>query len=265
MDWSRSSLVRLLRERGIRTKRHLGQNFLLDRNYLDAIVRAAEVTDTDGVIEIGSGIGNLTERLAGTARHVWAFEIDPEMHGLSVELLGGRANVTLVNRDGAEFEEHVVPGACRSLKIVSNLPYFDYHRILLRLLGTSLAIERYVLMLQREAFERLRSGAGDPDYGPLGVLVGGLCEIRFLRKAGPKLFHPAPHVDSVLFELRRKDASRDVAALERSLRELFAHRRKTLGAVWKRLTGDVMEARERVEDLPPGRLLELAAKLPAGK
>jgi 16S rRNA (adenine1518-N6/adenine1519-N6)-dimethyltransferase len=264
MDWTRSSLVALLRQRGIHTKRHLGQNFLLDRNFLDAIVRAADIGPSDGVIEIGSGMGNLTERLASKAGHVWAFEIDPEMHELSVELLGDRPNVTLVNLDGAEFADHIDPGVYRTLKIVSNLPYSDYHRILLRLLGTKLDIERYVLMVQKEAYERLRSGPGDGTYGPIAVIVGGLCSVKFLRKAGPKMFHPEPHVDSTLFELRRRAPCKDVAKLERALRELFAHRRKTLGGVWKRLTGRTIEARERVEDLPPERLLDLATELLKG-
>ncbi len=260
MDWTRTALTALLRERGIHTKKHLGQNFLLDRNFLDAIVRWAEIGPQDGVIEIGSGAGNLTERLADKAGHVWAFEIDPEMHELSVELLGARENVTLVNLDGAEFADHIDPGIYKTLKIVSNLPYSDYHRILLRLLGTKLDIERYVLMLQKEAYERLRCGPGDGHYGPLAVIVGGLCKAKFLRRAGPKLFWPEPHVDSCLFELRRTKIV-DVAGAERALRELFAHRRKMLSAVWKRITGKSIDSRERVEDLPPGRLLELAAQL----
>jgi 16S rRNA (adenine1518-N6/adenine1519-N6)-dimethyltransferase len=265
MDWSRSAVVRLLRERGIRTKRRLGQNFLLDGNYLDAIVRAAEVAATDGVVEIGSGIGNLTARLAEAAGHVWAFEIDPQMHALTAELLSARKNVTLVAGDGAAFEERVEAGRWRRLKVVSNLPYSDFHRILLRLLGTRLEVERHVLMLQREAFERLRSGPGEDGYGPLAVLVGGFCDVKFLRRAGPKLFHPEPRVESVLFELRRRSAPENLERLERALVELFRHRRKTLGAVWKRLTGGAIDSRERVEQLAPERLLELAAKLSAAK
>jgi 16S rRNA (adenine1518-N6/adenine1519-N6)-dimethyltransferase len=248
MKWTRQALVPLLRERGLRPKRSFGQNFLLDENFLDAIVRDAGVGPQDGVIEVGSGPGNLTDRLAARAGHVWAFEVDPELHALSRELLAGRANVTLVRADAADFARHVDPGASRRLKVVSNLPYADWQRLLLHLLSTPLPVESYTLMLQADVVERLRARPGTKEYGPLPALVQGACAVRKLRRAGRALFWPQPRVDSVLFEVRRQVPPADFVGAEAALRRLFVHRRKKSAAAGGR----------RVEELSPRELLALA-------
>jgi 16S rRNA A1518/A1519 N6-dimethyltransferase RsmA/KsgA/DIM1 with predicted DNA glycosylase/AP lyase activity len=124
---------------------------------LEAIVRDADVRPDDAVLEIGTGAGSLTDRLAAAAGRVWSFEIDPAIHALAAELLAGRPNVTLVLGDGAEFERVVdVP----RLKVVANLPYEPWKRLLLRLLSTSLAVESYTLMLQKDVVDRLRAAPG---------------------------------------------------------------------------------------------------------
>ncbi|MBI2931249.1 MAG: 16S rRNA (adenine(1518)-N(6)/adenine(1519)-N(6))-dimethyltransferase [Planctomycetes bacterium] len=270
MRWTRAEIARVLRERGIRPKRHLGQSFLVDANFLDAIVRAAEIGPRDGVVEIGSGLGNLTERLAERAGHVWAFEIDPPLFELSVETLRDRPNVTLINLDGAEFAGHIDPGVYSPLKVVSNLPYSDYYRIVLRLMSTTLPVESFYLMLQGDVVDRLGAGPGEGRYGPISVIVGGLFEMKVLRRAGRALFYPAPRVESVFFRLRRRgDAAfmcepAQIPRLERGLRALFANRRKQLRAVGRRLGIPLAErypalAERRMESLPPATLLEMTA------
>lgn len=240
----------LLREHGVHPKKFLGQNFLLDPNFLEAIVRDAGVDADDGVVEIGSGLGHLTDRLTERAGHVWAFEIDPEIYDLSVHLLGERENLTLTNLDGAEFADHIDPGIYKRLKIVSNLPYSDYQRILIRLLACKHPIEHYTLMLQKDVYEKLRAKSGTREYGPLAALLQGTCELTFLRKARPALFFPRPRVDSVLFRVVRGPAlpPAEFPRVAAALREMFAHRRK-------KFRGD-----QRVEEIPPGELVELARK-----
>lgn len=239
---------RLLHEHGIHPKRHLGQNFLLDPNFLEAIVRDAEIGPDDGVVEIGSGLGHLTDRLTAKAGHVWAFEIDPELYDLSVELLGERENLTITNLDGAEFADHIDPGIYRRLKIVSNLPYSDYQRILIRLLACKHPIESYTLMLQRDVYDKCRARVGTREYGPLAALLQGTCEIRLLRKAGPALFFPRPRVESALFRLVRLDRLNppQFPKTFAALREMFAHRRKKF------------DATRRVEAIPPDELIARA-------
>jgi len=247
LRWTRKEVAALLRDRGIRPRRSLGQSFLVDENFLDAIVRDAGVGPEDGVIEIGSGIGNLTDRLGARAGRVWAFEIDPALHGISRELLAGRGNITLVPGDGIEFARHVDPGLCRRLKVVSNLPYGGWKRLFLALLSCPHDVEGYTLMLQRDVCDRLRAAPGTREYGPMAVLAGAACEVEVRRRAGRELFHPVPRVDSVVLGLRRKDRSLDFARAEERLRALFAGRRKR----------SALAGGRRVEELTPGELLDL--------
>ncbi len=245
MRWTRHALIDLLRARGLHPKKSLGQNFLVDANYLDALARDTGATREDGVIEIGSGPGNLTDRLAERSGHVWAFEVDPGLHALSSEVLAGRENVTLVNADGASFERHVDPRG-RPLRVVSNLPYYDWQRLLLVLLSTKLPVVTYTFMVQTDLYDRLRARPGSKGYGPMPVLLQGACTIRRLRRAGKELFLPAPRVDSTVFELVRVKGL-DFVAAEARLRELFAQRRKKSVAAGGR----------RIEELSPAEILDL--------
>jgi len=243
--WTRRALLDLLRARGLRPKKALGQNFLVDGNFLEALARDTGATRGDGVIEIGSGPGNLTDALAARAGHVWAFEVDPDLHALSRELLAGRTNVTLVLADGADFEKHVDPRGLR-LRVVSNLPYFDWQRLLLKLLSTTLPIASYTLMVQTDLYERLRARPGTKEYGPMPALLQGTCALRRIRRAGKELFLPIPRVDSTVFELLRSEP-RDYAGAEGRLRKLFAQRRKKSEAAGGR----------RIEELTPAEILSL--------
>lgn len=250
MRWTRSNVQALLRERGLRPRRALGQNFLVDENFLDALARDTGAGPEDGVVEVGSGLGNLTEKLAGRAGHVWGFEVDSRLHQLSKELLAGRLNVTLFHADGAEWPVHVPAG--RTIRVVSNLPYAGWQRLALRLLSAPRPVASFTFMLQRDVWERLRARPGTKDYGPLPALLQAACETRLLRKAGRELFFPVPRVDSVVIEARRRDEGLDFEEAEARLRALFAHRRKKSPAAGGR----------RVEEIAPAELLALALSAP---
>ena len=244
MDFTRTRVAALLRERGITLKRSLGQNYLVDGNFLDALVRDAEIGPSDRVVEIGSGLGNLTERLAARASRVWAFEIDEAIHALSRELIGGLPNVTLVAGDGAAFAARVEG----PVKIVSNLPYGDWQKIVLAILAAPLEIASCTLMIQSDVYDRLRAEPGTRDYGPMPALVQATATVRKLRRAGKELFLPPPKVESTVFRLLRPAPVTDAVEVEARLRELFAHRRKKSAAAGGR----------RVEQLSPAELVALA-------
>jgi len=244
--WTRRAVVDLLRQRGLRPKKALGQNFLVDANFLDALARDSGATKDEDVIEIGSGPGNLTDHLAERAAHVWAFELDADLHALSRELLAHRTNVTLIHADGAAFEKHVRAPGGRAFRVVSNLPYYDWQRLLLRLLSSRLPIVSYTLMVQTDLYERLRAKPGTKEYGPMPALLQATCDLRRLRRAGKELFLPVPRVDSTVFELVRRKTL-DFEAAEARLRELFTQRRKKSEAAGGR----------RIEQLTPPELLDL--------
>ena len=247
MALTRSKLSELLKQRGITPRKSLGQNFLVDSNFLEAMVRDAGIGPRDGVIEIGSGTGHLTGALAARADHVWAFEIDPALHRLSIELLQGTAKVTFLNEDGGDFERHIDPGAAERWKIVSNLPYSSWERLVLRMLSTRLSVESYTLMIQADVYERLRAKPGTKAYGPLPALLQGGCEMKRVRRAGKGLFLPAPNVHSVVFQLRRKDPSLDFEKAADRLRSLFRERRKK----------SPLAGGRRIEQVTPSELLSL--------
>ena len=245
MDFTRTRVSALLRERGISLKRSLGQNYLVDANFLDALVRDAEIGPEDAVVEIGSGLGNLTERIAARAARVWAFEIDEQIHALSMELVGGVPGITLLRADGAEFARHVEGPR---IKIVSNLPCGDWQKILLAILAAPQEVSSCTLMIQADVFDRLRAEPGTKEYGPMPALIQATSTLKKLRRAGKELFLPSPKVESTVFRLTRPRPVEDAVRVESRLRELFAHRRKKSAAAGGR----------RVEQLPPAELLALA-------
>jgi 16S rRNA (adenine1518-N6/adenine1519-N6)-dimethyltransferase len=246
MDFTRTRVTALLRDRGIRLKKSLGQNYLVDGNFLGAIVQDAQIGPGDRVVEIGSGLGNLTERLAARADRVWAFEIDEAIHALSKELIGTLPNVALIREDGALFARHVEG----RIKVVSNLPYGDWQKIVLAILAAPLDIASCTLLIQSAVYDRLRADPGTRDYGPMPALVQSTCTLRKLRRAGKELFLPPPRVESTLFSLVRPAPVPDASAVEARLRELFLQRRKKSAAAGGR----------RVERLSPPELLALARR-----
>lgn len=244
MLFTRSSVAAYLREKGVSLKRSLGQNYLVDPNFLDALVRDAEIVPDDRVVEIGSGLGNLTERLASRAKHVWAFELDDTIHRLSQELLAQVRNVTLIHGDGAQFARDV-PGP---VKIVSNLPYGDWENLLLAILAAPQPIVSCTLMIQADVYDRIRAEVGTKNYGPMPALIQATSTVKKLRRAGKELFFPVPKVESTVFRLERPEPVPDAREVAARLRDLFSQRRKKSAAAGGR----------RVESLPPKELLGLA-------
>ncbi len=263
----------LLQARGLRPNKALGQCFLVDPAFLDAIVRGMGITDRDEVIEFGAGAGHLTSRLCDRAARVWAFEVDPPVCELAKELLRPRSNLRLFCADAVGFETLARPDPAYRLVVVSNLPYSDYERLILRALGTEMSVDAFHFMIQDDVYRRLRAAPGTAGYGPLSALLQGVAQMKLLRRAGPALFHPRPRVDSVFFTLRRRPdvpiSRRQIPAVYRVLRALFAHRRKLLKAALHDLEtsrGPLPEsawkhASKRVEEMRPEALLALAAML----
>jgi 16S rRNA (adenine1518-N6/adenine1519-N6)-dimethyltransferase len=218
--------LRRLRHFGVRPDRDLGQNFLIDSNILGVIARAAELRAEDVVLEIGGGLGVLSEYLAERVAHVHVVEVDERLRDALDDALGARANVSVHWGDAmrmalGRFEP--APGI-----LVANLPYGIAGSVILRTIDEVPSVGRWVAMVQREVGERLAAAPGTAAYGAPSVLAQLQCEVRIVRAIPRTVFHPVPNVDSVLISMRRVRAH----AIAPSLRELvggaFAHRRKTL-------------------------------------
>jgi 16S rRNA (adenine1518-N6/adenine1519-N6)-dimethyltransferase len=220
--------LRRMREFGVRPDRDLGQNFLIDSNILGVIGRAAELDPADVVLEIGGGLGVLSEYLADRVAHVHVVEIDERLRDALTDATGGHPNITVHWVDAMQMELTSLEPA--PTKVVANLPYGIAAGVLLRTVEEMPAVHSWVGMTQREVGDRLASSPGSGSYGTPSVLAQLSCEVRVLRAIPRTVFFPAPNVDSVLVGMRRRPG--DTAGSSPALRALvsgsFAHRRKTL-------------------------------------
>ncbi|HWW89986.1 MAG TPA: 16S rRNA (adenine(1518)-N(6)/adenine(1519)-N(6))-dimethyltransferase RsmA [Solirubrobacteraceae bacterium] len=230
--------LRRMREFAVRPDRELGQNFLIDSNILGVIGRAAELDRADVVLEIGGGLGVLSEYLAERAAHVHVVEVDERLRDALLDATGPHANVTVHWGDAMRIDLGALHP--RPSKLVANLPYGIAAGVLLRTVQELPTVSRWVAMAQREVGERLAAAPATAAYGLPSVIAQLACEVRVLRTIPRTVFQPVPNVDSVLVGMRRRRARPDHAgsaassapAPELALRELvagaFAHRRKTL-------------------------------------
>lgn len=210
---------------GIRPNRELGQNFLVDSNILGVLERAAELDARDVALEIGGGLGVLSEHLAARVAHVHVVEVDERLREALDDALAPFENVTVHWGDALRIDLAALAPA--PTKLVANLPYGIAAAALLRTLEELPSVALAVAMVQREVGERLAAPPGDGTYGVSSVLAQLAGEVRVLRTIPRTVFQPVPNVDSVLVEVRRTGPA-PAAAVRRLVAGAFAHRRKTL-------------------------------------
>jgi 16S rRNA (adenine1518-N6/adenine1519-N6)-dimethyltransferase len=236
--------LRRLKRFGLRPNRELGQHFLIDSNLLEVIARAAELDADDVVLEIGGGLGVLSEHLAERAAHVHVVEVDPRLEPALREALDPHPNTTLHLGDAMRLDLAALappPG-----KVVANLPYGIAATAILRTIEELPGCRLWVAMVQREVGERLAAAPGSAAYGAPSVMAQLACEVSVLRPVSRTVFHPVPNVDSVLVRLRRRPEGGDVPAGLRGLvRRAFAHRRKALAGSLALSAGGQAQVRDR--------------------
>jgi 16S rRNA (adenine1518-N6/adenine1519-N6)-dimethyltransferase len=217
--------LRRMRAFGIRPKRELGQNFLIDSNILDVIARAAALTRDDVVLEVGGGLGVLSEHLAERVAHVHVVELDRALEPALRDALDPHPNATLHLADAVKLDLAALEPA--PAKVVANLPYGVAATVILRTIEELPGVTTWVAMVQREVGERFAARAGTPAYGVPSVLAQLACDVKVLRPISRTVFHPVPNVDSVLVGLTRR-APAPEPALRALVQQGFAHRRKAL-------------------------------------
>jgi 16S rRNA (adenine1518-N6/adenine1519-N6)-dimethyltransferase len=217
--------LRRLRAFGVRPKRDLGQNFLVDSNILGVIERAAELAPDDVVLEIGGGLGVLSEHLAPRCAHVHVVEVDRALVPALEDALAPHPHTTLHVADAMALDLTALEPA--PTKVVANLPYGIAAGAILRTIEELPGVTRWVAMVQREVGERFAARAGTAAYGVPSVLAQLACEVRVHRAIARTVFHPVPNVDSVLVVLERR-APAPPPELRAFVQAAFAHRRKAL-------------------------------------
>ena len=244
------SVTRAILERhGFTFKKSFGQNFLTDTNILQKIVDTAEIDKNVNVIEIGPGIGALTEFLAESAAEVMAFEIDDRLVPILADTLRDFDNVTVVNQDilkvdlaqyMAEFKNPDLP-----IKVVANLPYYITTPILMHLIESGIPFSEFVVMMQREVADRISAQPNTKAYGSLSIAVQYYMTAKVAFIVPRTVFVPAPNVDSAILKMVRRDqpavAVQDEKFFFKVSKASFVHRRKTL---WNNLTSHFGKSEE---------------------
>lgn len=230
---------------GFSFKKSLGQNFLIDGNILSRIVDAAGLTKAKGALEIGPGIGALTQRLANEAGKVTAIEIDNRLIPILSEILQDEEHVSVVHGDVLKIDLKQLFAEqfsdCEKVSVVANLPYYVTTPILMKLLEEKLPLENIVVMIQKEVAQRMAAKPGGKEYGSLSVAVQYYCTTEIVCTVPHTVFIPQPNVDSAVIKLTVRDqpavSVEDEDFFFRVVQSAFTQRRKTLINNLMTLTG----------------------------
>lgn len=216
-------------------QKKFGQNFLIDTHVVDKIIRSAGLTKDDMVLEIGPGIGSLTQHLAENAGKVVAVEIDKNLIPILKETLADYDNITIINEDILKVDINALAkeyNGGRPIKVVANLPYYITTPIIMGLFESHVPIESITVMVQKEVADRMQVGPGTKDYGALSLAVQYYARPEIVANVPPNCFIPRPNVGSAVIRLTRfKEPPvevKDEALMFRLIRASFNQRRKTL-------------------------------------
>ncbi len=227
--------IEIIQKYNFAFQKKFGQNFLIDTHVLDKIIAAANVTKEDTVLEIGPGIGTMTQRLAEAAGRVFAVEIDTNLIPILNETLGDCENVTVINEDILKVDIKKLTeegGQGRPVKVVANLPYYITTPIIMGLFESGAPIANITVMVQKEVAERMQVGPGSKDYGALSLAVQYYAEPYIVANVPPNCFIPRPNVGSAVIRLTRYEKPPVQVADKRLMfaliRASFNQRRKTL-------------------------------------
>lgn len=225
----------ILRKYGFSFQKKYGQNFLIDGNILDKIIESAQITKEDCVLEIGPGIGTMTQYLAEKAREVVAVEIDKNLIPILEDTLSDYDNVTILNKDILKVDIHKIieeKNGGEPIKVVANLPYYITTPIIMSLFESHVPLKSVTVMVQKEVADRMQVGPGTKDYGALSLAVRYYAEPTVVARVPASCFMPRPNVDSAVVRLTCFEKPpvevTDEAYLFAVIRASFNQRRKTL-------------------------------------
>ena len=232
---SPQNTIDVIQKHGFRFQKKYGQNFLIDTHVLDKIVSAAGVTKDDLVLEIGPGIGTMTQYLAEAAREVVAVEIDKNLIPILEETLSEYDNVTILNEDILKVDIAALAeekNGGKPIKVVANLPYYITTPIIMGLFESGVPLDNITIMVQKEVADRMQVGPGTKDYGALSLAVQYYAKPEIVANVPPNCFIPRPNVGSAVIRLTRYPKPpvkvEDPKKMFALIRASFNQRRKTL-------------------------------------
>ncbi len=227
--------IAVLQKYNFNFQKKFGQNFLIDTNVLDRIISSAEITKDDCVLEIGPGIGTMTQYLAESAREVVAVEIDKALIPILEDTLSAYDNVTVINDDILKVDINKIvqeKNGGRPIKVVANLPYYITTPIIMGLFESHVPLKSITIMVQKEVADRMQVGPGTKDYGALSLAVQYYAKPQIVANVPPNCFIPRPNVGSAVIRLTRYEEApvkvKDENKMFAIIRASFNQRRKTL-------------------------------------
>lgn len=230
-----SNTIEVLKKYNFNFQKKYGQNFLVDSHVLEKIVASAGITQEDCVLEIGPGIGTMTQYLAEKAREVIAVEIDKNLIPVLKDTLSDYSNVTILHEDILKVDIKGLvdtENGGRAIKVVANLPYYITTPIIMGLFESGVPLKSITVMVQKEVADRMQVGPGTKDYGALSLAVQYYAKPEIVAQVGPNCFIPKPNVGSAVIRLTRYEEPpvrvRDEKFMFRLIRAAFNQRRKTL-------------------------------------
>jgi 16S rRNA (adenine1518-N6/adenine1519-N6)-dimethyltransferase len=245
-----SDVKRIFQEHGLAPKKWMGQNLLVDPNYLRKIVSASGIVPGEPVVEIGAGLGVLTEALSAAGALVWAIEVDSGFFRALEQKFADRSGIDLIHADALKFDFRALAQQIGRLRVVANLPYNVSSRLIFRFYEHSEVFSSLHILLQREVAERLTAQPGTRDYGVLTVLLGVSAKVHMMFDVPPAAFFPKPEVVSTFLRIAFLQPApvpvADTPLFIRLVKSAFAGRRKTLrntlrgaaipGATWETIS-----------------------------
>lgn len=227
--------IEIIQKYGFTFQKKFGQNFLIDPHVIEKIIRAAEITEEECVLEIGPGIGTMTQYLAEHARRVVAVEIDANLIPILQETLASYENVVIINQDILKIDICALADTYndgKPIKVVANLPYYITTPIIMKLFESQVPVDNITVMVQKEVADRMQAGPGNKDYGALSLAVQYYAQPYIAANVPPNCFIPRPGVGSAVIRLTRHKNPpvqvNDPNLMFQLIRASFNQRRKTL-------------------------------------
>jgi 16S rRNA (adenine1518-N6/adenine1519-N6)-dimethyltransferase len=283
-----SFLIKRFKEVGLNPDKRRGQNFLIDLNLIHLLATSAELTPSDVVLEVGTGLGSLTGIMANQAAAIVTVELDAHLYQLAAEELAESKNVVMLLQDAlrnknnlhanvlTEVERQLAVDPSRQFKLVSNLPYNIATPVISNLLSTPITPRSMTVTIQKELADRITAAPRTKDYSALSIWIQSQCDARTVRVMSPSVFWPRPKVDSAIVHIRLNEQKRSRIAdrdfFHQFVRSMFFHRRKFLrsvllsaykGKITKPQADDILAAeglsgQVRAEELTPEQMLALS-------
>ncbi len=233
MEYSPTKIQHLLEQHNFNIKKKFGQNFIVDENIINNIISKANIDNNTLVIEIGPGIGSLTNKLALKAKKVLCYEIDTTLKPFLDDIVNEYSNVEIIYDDflKVDINRDIDQNQCEKIYVVANLPYYITTPILVKLIESNIPINKIIIMVQKEVGDRFKAEPGSKDYSSLSVFLSYYYDIKKIIDVSRNVFLPKPNVDSIVLEFTKKEHLINLKNKElffKLVRDSFKHKRKNI-------------------------------------